>query len=226
MDSRNLIYLINKECKKSVSPSFKLTTCNNHNHLLHHYVIEGTSFAVNRFDIPQEAVKVLKWFSNFWLFLEIKFLDEKKNRKGERKIETKTSTFISLSVFQGQNADNEKYQLFRAEWDDYAIWDESEKLNKNNNSEKKHAQPHWHITSGLAIENTFREYAANLDDSDFISLLEDEKNKVFDVKKIHFAMNGDWANGNDHIHKMDDEQQIVNWLQGMLFHLRDELETR
>ncbi|MDR2407112.1 MAG: hypothetical protein LBE13_03235 [Bacteroidales bacterium] len=216
MDARYLICLINKECKKSVSPSFNLKRCNNYNHLLHHYVIGGTSFAVNRFDIPQESVKVLEWFNDFWLFLEIKFLEKKKKRKDEKKI----SAFISLSVFQGQSTDDEKYQLFRAEWDNHTEWD------KSNNSEKKHAQPHWHITSGQAIENTFREYATNFDNSDFILLLENEKKKVFDVKKIHFAMNGDWANGNDHIHKMNNEQQIVKWLQGMLFHLRDELGTR
>ena len=29
---------------------------------------EGTSFALNRFETPQEKVKVLKWFDDYWIF--------------------------------------------------------------------------------------------------------------------------------------------------------------
>ncbi|MDR3260680.1 MAG: hypothetical protein LBT78_02480, partial [Tannerella sp.] len=105
----------------------------------------------------------------------------------------------------------EKYQLFRAEWDDF------------NNPDEKHAQPHWHITSNQAIEKSLKEYSSY--DNDFSSILEQEKNKILDVRKIHFAMNGNWQNGDNHIHKMEDEQQIVKWLQGMLYYLRTELES-
>jgi hypothetical protein len=58
-----------------------------------------------------------------------------------------------------------------------------------------------------------------------ISLLEQEKEKIIDVKRIHFAMNGNWHNNGRHTHKIDNEQQIVKWLQGVLSHLRTELET-
>jgi hypothetical protein len=138
----------------------------------------STSWAVNRFDMPQESVKVLNWFDDFWLYLEIKF-------------STKQDIIIirtSLSVFQGEDNDNEKYQLFRAEWDDY------------NNADEIHAQPHWHITSAQTIEKILKDYFSY--DSDFSSILEQEKDKIVD------------------------EQQIVRWLQKMLSHLRDELETK
>ena len=68
------------------------------------------------------------------------------------------------------------------------------------------------------------QYSNNFDNSDFISLLEKEKQKLFDVNKIHFAMNGNWQNNETHIHKITDEQQIVKWFQGILRHIRTELE--
>jgi hypothetical protein len=104
--------------------------------------------------------------------------------------------------------------LFRAEWDDY------------NNPNEQHAQPHWHITSNQAMENTFLRYADSFDKQDFLQLLETEKQSVFDVKTIHFAMNGDWYNKETHIHRLEDEQQIATWLQGLLAHLRTELEPK
>jgi hypothetical protein len=209
MDTRKLIEQINENCRKSVCPSFNLSLLDNqHNSCC--WIINGTSQAVNRFDYPQESVQVLKWFDDFWLFLAIKFFTTKK--VVNKKLQTQTDTVISLSIFQGTDNDNGKYQLFRAEWDDY------------NNSEEKHAQPHWHITSSQAIENTFAKYADDFDKQDFLQLLESEKQKVFDVKKIHFAMNGNWKSNDNHIHEIKDEQQIVRWLQGMLSHLRTELE--
>ena len=174
-----------------------------------HYTIKGESSALNRKKNSAESVSVAKWFKNFWLFLEIKF-DIQQIVVGRKK-QPQIGTKISLSVFQGENSDNEKYQLLRAEWDDY------------NNSEEKHAQPHWHITSSQAIENTIYEYANIFDNQDFLQILESEKEKVIDVKKIHFAMNGNWMNDGSHVHKMNNEQQIAQWLLGLLTHLRTEL---
>jgi hypothetical protein len=204
MKPKKLIEDINKSCKISINKAFHLKIDN-----ASRYIIEGTSLAVNRFETPPEYVKVLKWFDDFWLFLEITF--HMGNKEVKRKITLQTNTFISLSVFRGQDTDNEKYQLFRAEWYDY------------NNPGEKHAQPHWHITSSQAIENTFNKYADAFDKQDFLQLLESEKRNVFDVKKIHFAMNGNWQAGSNHIHQIADEQQIVNWLQGLLAHIRTEL---
>jgi hypothetical protein len=205
MKPEKLIEDINKSCKISINNAFRLVRDNTF-----HYTLEGTSFAVNRFEPSPESVKVLKWFDDFWLFLEIKFREKNKNVK--RKITSQTNTFISLSVFQGEDTNNEKYQLFRAEWDDY------------NNTDEKHAQPHWHITSNQAIESTFAQYADVFGKQEFLQLLESEKQKVIDVRKIHFAMNGNWQAGTNHIHQINDEQQIVNWLQGLLAHIRTELD--
>lgn len=61
-----------------------------------------------------------------------------------------------------------------------------------------HAQPHWHITSSQAIERTFLQYSDTFEKRDFIDLLDSERQKIFDVKRIHFAMNGDWQNERMH----------------------------
>lgn len=172
------------------------------------YRIEGTSFALNRFDIPIEKVKVLRWFNNFWIFLEIKQLRNYNHLK--KALEQHLS--ISLSVFQGEDVDDEKYQLFRAEWDDYENHDEI------------HAQPHWHITSSQALERTFSSYATDFEKKDFIDLLESEKEKVFDVKKIHFAMNGNWQNNKGNVSKIESVEDVLKWWLGLLNHLRVEIE--
>ena len=204
MNPKELIKCINASCKKSISPAFNLSQCNN-NHNFIHYVIDGNSYAVNK----QELVKVLKWFDDFWLFIEIKFsLPGKKDvRKKDMQIN------ISVSVFHGEDSDNKKYQLFRAEWDDY------------DNLDEEHAQPHWHIISIQKNENIFEKYSDDkVEEYDF-SRTEKKNKRMFDISKIHFAMNGNWQNDGTYIHRMKSEQQIVNWLQGMLSHLWSELES-
>jgi hypothetical protein len=210
IDPQKLLDAINCSCKLLLGQSFALKKYRQGNNISV-YRINGTSEALNRFDNPADIVKVLKWFNDFWLFLEIKFIIEEKKVVNKRTNEIHIC--LSLSIFQGEDSDNKKYQLFRAEWDDY------------NNTEEKHSQPHWHITSNQALEKTFENYS-ELDNNGFISLLEEERTKVFDVKRIHFAMNGNWQNNESHIHKMENEQQIVNWLQGMLSHLRIELDSQ
>ena len=211
MKPEDLIKCINKSCKKSINPAFNLSPTDS-NPKLRHFIIDGRSCAVNN---REEKVKVLKWFDlessdlersdTFWLFLEIKF--------GYIGNKNETEINISLSVFQGEDKIDEKYQLFRAEWDDY------------NNPDEKHAQPHWHITSNQANENTFEEHVSVSSESEFVRDFGNEKQKVLDVKKIHFAMNADWQQEKgDYIHKVEDEQQIVRWLQGMLNYIRTEIE--
>ena len=139
----------------------------------------------------------MPWFNNFWLYSEIMFLSSK--------------TSISISVFQGSEENNEKNQLFRAEWDDYDREDET------------HSQPHWHITTDLSISENYKKLVDNDDDNTF-ELFEMAKSEVFEIKNIHFAMNGNWQNDESHVHKIQDEQKIVKWFQGILKHIRTELE--
>lgn len=205
-DFLGIVEKLNKECRILFVENFKLIPISGH-YNIYLYRIEGNSNALNRYD--SEPVKVLKWFDKFWLFIEIKFIIEK--TKIINKTSTTTHTNISLSVYEGEDNDDRKIQLFRAEWDDM------------NNINEIHSQPHWHLTSSQAIEKTFEEYSTHFDNGDFISLLEKEKEKLFDVKKIHFAMNGNWQNNQPHIHKIIDSEQVAKWLIGLLSHIRLEL---
>ncbi len=164
------------------------------------YKVSGnfTSQAYNfRNEIPEE-VTVIKWFQDFWLYVEITFIN--------------TNCFISLSVFQGKNSVESKHQLFRAEWDDY------------NDNQKKHPQPHWHITANKAIENTLEVLKDDEEAEGFMSVLNEEKSKLINVNDIHFAMIGNWINNETHIHKLDDETKIIKWFFGLLSHIKTELE--
>lgn len=172
------------------------------------YRNEGSSLALNRFDIPQEKVKVLKWFNDYWIFIEIKSINN--INEATRKLDNHIS--ISLCIFQGEVSDEDKYQLFRAEWDDFS------------NESELHSQPHWHITSSQALEKTFVSYALDFERKDFVDLLESEKQRVVDVKKIHFAMNGNWSNSETNIHKIDSEDKVLKWWFGILNHIRTELD--
>jgi len=206
-DFLGIVDKINKDCKTLFVENFKLIPSRGH-HNIYIYRIEGSSFALNRSDF--EPVKVLKWFGRFWLYIEIKFIIEK-SKQVNRQIEI-THSNISLSVYEGEDNDNKKSQLFRAEWDDM------------NNDTEKHSQPHWHITSSQAIERTLEEYSNHFDNRDFMELLEKEKSEIFDVKRIHFAMNGNWQDNHPHVHTIKSAEQVANWLKGLLSHIRFELE--
>lgn len=206
-DFLGIVKGINKECKVLFVENFKLVPAKGHFNISV-FKIEGNSFALNRYD--SEPVKVLKWFNDFWLYVEVKFIVEKSKQRN-RQIET-IHTNISISVYEGNDDDDIKIQLFRAEWDDM------------NDPNEKHSQPHWHITSSQAIERTFEEYSVQLDNGDFISLLEKEKAKIVDVKRIHFAMNGNWQGNQTHIHSIQSAEQVSAWLKGLLSHIRIELE--
>jgi|SRR5690606_19406880 len=206
-DFLGIVETINKECKILFVEPFKLVPYKGH-HNIFLFKIEGSSTALNRYDF--EPVKVLKWHDKYWLYVEVKFIVE--DYKKGNKLNSTTHTNISISVYEGDDTDDLKVQLFRAEWDDF------------NNPNEIHSQPHWHITSSQAVEKTFEEYSIHFDNSDFISLLEDQKSKLFDVKKIHFAMNGDWQNDQSHIHSIKSSNQVSKWLKGLLNHIRVELE--
>ncbi len=156
------------------------------------------SKAINNHKNERKEVNVLKWFDEFWIYADIRFED--------------ANTFISLTVFQGDEATNNKHQLFRAEWDDF------------NNREEIHSQPHWHITNNQVIEKTFEELSILEDSNTFVEILNEEKSKIIDINRMHFAMNGNWINNESEIHPLNSEKKIVAWFQGLLSHLRTELK--
>jgi len=188
-----------KDLNESCKIFFNESTFYLHSYTYNSFRISGnnSSLAINNLKNSTEEVTVIKWFHDFWVYVEINF-------KGQ-------NTFISLSIFQGIETDPVKNQIIRAEWDDYNI------------AELNHPQPHWHITSHQPIENTFEELA-NLDDSDsFINLLKEEKSKLVDVSRMHFAMNANWINNDTEFHRLDNNDKLIKWFNGLFSHLRKQL---
>lgn len=195
INSLNLISEINKKCKILFTESTFILYPSSTNR----FKISGsnTSKAINNYNNIQEEINVIKLTDDFWIYIFLKFENE--------------NTFISISVFQGQENDERKNQLFRAEWDDY------------NNCDESHPQPHWHITSNQAIENTFNEYANIFQEEGFLDTLNEEKSKIIDINKIHFAINGNWINDDKEIHSLNNEEKITKWFVGLLSHIKSQL---
>jgi hypothetical protein len=195
-----IIKKIKKTCKIYFSESsFKLEERG-----YNRFVVSGnyTTKAINNYNNSREEVNVIKWFNDFWLYIDIKFVQSEDN----------IDTFISISVFQGENSDNIKKQLFRAEWDNF----------DNNDT---HPQPHWHIYPDYDFEKTFSEFLGIHDEGNsFADLLNEDKSKIIDLKRIHFAMNGAWSIKNGHIHRINEGDSIINWLHGLLAHIKSQLE--
>lgn len=188
---------INKSCKAF----FLESTFFLHLSKANRFELKGNNIskALNNYKNYGEEVSVLKWFDDYWVYLEIRFEDK--------------NSFIRISIFQGNANDNIKNQLFRAEWDDY------------NNPDEKHPQPHWHITSNQAIENTFTELIEDDKEERFAAIiLNEEKSKIIDINKIHFPMNGNWMNNGGHIHSINDKKKMVKWFQGFFSTMREQLE--
>jgi len=165
------------------------------------FTLEGTYEAINHKRSYPLQVKTIHWFANFYLYIEVNY-----NRDYKYKM-------ISLSVFQGEPNDIRKNQLFRAEWDDYDREDESR------------PQPHWHITRDKANYENFSQLinsSDNVENSSF-ELFEMSNAEIFDTKKIHFAMSSNWQNRGQYIHKIDDSEKVVSWMEGLLEHIKFEL---
>jgi hypothetical protein len=154
----------------------------------------------------EEPIKVSKWFDDFWLYITIQFSLSDVNNETPYK--------FSLSVFQGVDDDKQKNQLFRAEWDNF----------EDNNS---HPQPHWHFYTAYNSDksyNNFAEYLEGTDtDSTFLNSINNTKSNI-DIQKIHFAMNAAWDKRGGHIHKINDADSFISWLQGLLEHIKIQLK--
>jgi len=164
-----------------------------------------TSKAINHNKNSSEEINVVKWFDEFWIFIEISF-----NQSDKKTV----NTFFSLSVFEGSSHEKSKIQLFRAEWDTY-----------NNNL--FHPQPHWHFYSHDGIENLVKDFAdvINTEQSDFIQLVNKDKSKGIEINKMHFAMSALWNQEIDgHIQSISKDSDLINWYQGLLSHIKTQLE--
>ncbi len=162
---------------------------------------DNSSTAYNNYGNDGENVNVIKWFEDFWLFVDISFLRP-------------SGTIISLSIFQGEETNPNKIQLFRAEWDDY------------DDGSLAHPQPHWHFLTNKLVENNAKEFADLLGEEKetFEEFLDNEMNKIIDLSKFHFAMNGDWPNSKLHVHQINDAAILANWFGGLLAYLKTELD--
>lgn len=199
----NIVIAINKAIVPFLmegGQSFQLVRYGNSNNSFRLRINNSASTAYNNYGNGGENVKVMKWFNDFWLFVQINIAS--------------TTAIISLSVFQGIETDPIKMQLFRAEWDDYG------------DGINKHAQPHWHFLSNKVIENTVSSFAEIIPEvkDTFEEVLKEEKNKVIDLNKFHFAMNADWINNKSHVHLINNDQILANWFGGLLGYLKGELE--
>ena len=174
------------------------------------FIISGNylSKAINYYKNEGREVNVLKWFSDFWVFFEISLIENKDNFP---------KIFVNLSVFQGEEDDSHKNQLFRADWDNY-------------DSTQIHPQPHWHFYPNKYDYKTTADFESFLtlsDETGFDSYLKKHNRNLIDLSKIHFTMSGTWfINGTNKsiIHNVDDEQILFDWFSGLLGHIREQLE--
>jgi hypothetical protein len=164
-------------------------------------VSDDCSEAYDDYGNGGDLVKVIKWFSDYWLFVEINFIQSEE-------------MLITLSVFQGEDVDQYKYQLFRAEWDDYT------------DTNKHHPQPHWHFLTNKSVERTVSSFAEIIPEvqETFEDVLTEEKSKTIDLSKFHFAMNGDWHNTSTYIHSISNDKILAKWFGGLLAYLKNELK--
>ena len=88
--------------------------------------------------------------------------------------------------------------LFRAEWDNY------------DDNIRTHPQPHWHITSTLAVEKTIEEFKEEDNDyGAFAELFEEEKRDLLNIPAMHFAMAGPWIYTGARQILMNEEEQVI-----------------
>jgi hypothetical protein len=186
------------------------------------FILQGNSVAINNYNGRKDLVNVLYWFDNFYIYISINFIQQLVESKFKRDFdknyyfntlkenylnlgENFYNILVSISVFQGGVECEDKKQLFRAEWDNYG-------------DNKIHPQPHWHFYSEQKLKNGF-DNEGEMD----IDFLKDELQKEIDIKRVHFAMNGQWAEKGNHIHRINNQDAIINWFPGILSHIKDQL---
>ena len=222
-----------KKLVDEISYHFENSTFQLHESSYNIFVVNGNylSKAINIFKNQKIPVNALNWFDDFWIYFEINFAKipleslPKKERESyelklqESNIKIKNDYYnvnVTLSVFQGEETDDNKTQLFRAEWDNY-------------DDNLFHPQPHWQINPfkyDIKTYETFEEWIGLEVEDGFESSLEDKvkNNELIKINKFHFAMSGQWADNRSHIHKINSELILLNWLNGMLGHIKEQLK--
>lgn len=161
------------------------------------------SKAINNKRNDRIEISVCHWFKEFWYYFEISFQEE--------------NIFLSLSIFQGKTSDERKTQLFRAEWDNY-------------NDNVIHPQPHWHIYPHKYNSQThddFETFIGFSSEPGFLAQIgESHQSKVVDISSFHFAINGNWYVGNNHINKcnLNEVDELGNWISGIIAHIKGQLD--
>lgn len=163
---------------------------------------QDSSVAINNRKNNKSQVSVINWFSNFWVYFELKFINK--------------NIFLSLSVFQGESSDTTKNQLFRAEWDNY-----------DNNEE--HPQPHWHIYPVKYENKTYEDFEAFMEisnDPTFSEIVSSNITPLINISRFHFALNGNWYENGGHIVncKFEESKKLSRWLSGLLIHVKSQLD--
>ena len=104
--------------------------------------------------------------------------------------------------------------MFRADWDNY------DELSDH------HPQPHWHFHSykyPTEIPENFKELIEVKKSGDSFKNFLTQNADIIDIKKFHFAMNGQWSANKPDVHKIQTYNQLTNWFSGILNHIRKEL---
>lgn len=172
------------------------------------YVSDGgnISEAINHNKGDKQQVKVLNWFNEFWVYININFIPHSEKKEFP-------NIFFSMSVFQGEVSDNNKVQLFRAEWDNYEVLSD------------KHPQPHWHIYTNRDLEDISKEFKELIEsESDSFGKYIESYKKVVNIERFYFAMNGQWSDNCTDVHKIETNNNLTDWFEGILNHVKKELE--
>lgn len=172
----------------------------------------GNDRALNRLeDGTTGEVSVYNWFGEYYIFIEIKIRYGLHVPQGKRKARDRMEQLsVSISVFK--KISDFIVQIFRAEWDDYA------------EPTSIHPQPHWHFTADTALSRTFAEYAQRCGVEGFMQIIEPKKEDISELKEMHFAMNGQWAKQQSHMHKIESNSDLINWIGGVLDTIRKEID--
>lgn len=205
---KSLITELNRQCKLIIGNCQLISYNNDYNCIIYHN--DGTQKAINRLEhVTDKEVNVVHWFSDYYLYIEVKFIFGYDPDKKKKKTRIITQCSISISTFKIFSG--EIIQLFRAEWDDY------------NNEQNIHPQPHWHITADASIANTFQDYISTVENKGLMPAIDSQKEKLTSLRKFHFAMKEKWDENGSHFTALDSDQQISSWFCGLLKSIKTEL---